>query len=300
VTANAAWPPIPYDGWRTTKDTFHLYTQVAGKLRLALSPPEPEWGHVALYVTSRGLTTSPIPYAERTFEVQFDLIDHALRIDASDGQMFRVALEPRTVADFFGIVMDALRALGIEVEITRMPSEIANPIPFDEDVVHASYDAALVREFWAALVQADRVLKVFRGSFLGRSTSVNFFWGTFDLAHTRYSGRPADPPPGSGMIYRHSADAELFCTGFWPGDDRLPEPAFFAYAYPRPDGIGRAEVDPPAAAWHDGVGEFILRYEDVRAAESPDDYLLAFVRSTYAASATLAGWDRGRLEPERT
>jgi Family of unknown function (DUF5996) len=237
-----------------------------------------------------------VPYEDRVFEVEFDLIDHALSVTASDGRRYRFALVPRTVADFYALVMEALRSLGIEVRISNVPSEVRDPIPFPEDTVHASYDPSAVGRFWQALVQVDRVLRVHRGTFLGRSSPVNFFWGSFDLAYLRYSGTPIEPPPGAGIIFRRAADAEQISTGFWPGDDRFAEPAFFAYAYPKPDGIERAAILPRAASWSDDLGEFLLPYEDIRTADSPTEDLLAFFRSTYEAGADLAGWNREALE----
>jgi hypothetical protein len=273
-----------------------MYTQVIGKLRLALSPPEPQWGHVALYVSARGLTTGPVPFEDRVFQVDFDLIDHAVSIAVSDGGMHRIALVSRAVADFYAMAMEALRSLGIDVRISVVPSEVPDPIPFPEDTVHASYDPASVNRFWRALVQVDKALRVHRGSFLGRSSQVNFFWGTFDLAYTRYSGRPAEPPPGSGLIYRHSADAEQICAGFWPGDERFPHPAFFSYTYPRPEGLEGSEILPRSASWSNEIGEFLLPYDDVRAARSPATDLQAFFETSYEAGAAMAGWDRRALE----
>jgi hypothetical protein len=296
MTAPDVWPDIPLEAWKDTKDTLHMYTQVIGKLRLALSPPEPEWAHVALYVTARGITTGPVPFRDRVFQADFDLIDHALSIAASDGGAHRIALVPRTVADFYGMVMEALRSLGIDVDISIVPSEVPDPIPFPEDTVHASYDPDSVHRFWRALVRIDKVLRVHRGSFRGRSSPVNFFWGTFDMAYTRYSGRPVAPPDGASVIYRRSADAEQICAGFWPGDERFARPAFFAYAYPKPDGIERAEILPTAASWNEEIGEFLLPYDDVRTSPSPAEDLLTFCRSTYEAAATVAGWDREALE----
>jgi hypothetical protein len=296
VTRSNAWPEIPFDAWKDTKNTLHMYTQVIGKLRLALSPTEPEWAHTALYVTARGLTTSPLPFEDRVFQADFDFIDHAVSIAASDGRTHRIPLVPRTVADFYGEVMDALRSLAIEVTISLVPSEVADPIPFPEDTLHSSYDPGAVGRFWRALAQVDKVLKIHRGSYLGRSSPVNFFWGTFDLAYTRYSGRPAEPPPGSGTIYRRSADAEQICAGFWAGDDRFARPAFFSYAYPKSEGLERTAILPVAASWNDEIGEFLLPYDDIRAAASPAQDLLAFFRSTYEAGATLGGWERASLE----
>jgi len=285
------WPDVPYKEWRDTKDTLHMYTQVVGKLRLALSPPEPQWAHVALYVTARGLTTGPIPYQERVFQVDFDLIEHELTISSSDGGVHRQALEPRPVAAFYDQVMKGLRSLGIDVRISTMPQEVPDPIPFPNDTVHASYDPASVTRFWRALVQVDQVLRVHRSTFLGRSSPVNFFWGTFDLAYARYSGHPAEPPAGAGIIYRRSADAEQICAGFWAGDERHPRPAFFSYTYPKPQRLERAEIHPSAASWNQEIGEFLIDYDAIRTAPSPAKDLLAFFRSTYEVGATLSGWE---------
>jgi len=296
VSQASPWPEIPYEAWRETRDTLHMYTQIIGKLRLALSPPEPEWAHVALYVTARGLTTGPVPFEDRVLQVDFDFIDHAVSFAASDGRTSRIALEPRSVAEFYAMVVEALRSLGIGVGISIVPSEVAEPIPFPQDTAHASYDRDSVHRFWQALVRVDTVLRAHRGSFLGRSSPVNFFWGTFDLALARYSGRRAEPPPGSGIIYRRSADAEQICAGFWPGDERVPYPAFFSYTYPRPEGLERAAIMPRSASWSDAIGELLLPYEDVRTAEAPGAVLLIFLQSAYRAGATLSGWDLSSLE----
>ncbi len=293
------WLEIPFDAWRETKDTLHMYTQVVGKLRLALSPPEPQWAHVTLYVTARGLTTGPMRSDRRIFQVDFDFVDHVLSIATSDGGLRRIPLVPRTVADFYGLVMEDLHSVGVDAKITTLPTEVPDPIPFPDDTVHAAYDAASINRFWRVLAQVDAVLREYRAPFLGRSTPVHFFWGTFDLACARYSGRPAEPPADAGLIHRRSADAEQACVGFWPGNDGFPEPAFFAYTYPKPDGLERASVRPDAAFWSDEIGEFLLRYDDARQASSPSDEMLAFFRSTYDAGATLAGWDRARLERPR-
>jgi Family of unknown function (DUF5996) len=282
---------MPYDDWRDTKDTLHLYTQVIGKLRLALSPPEPEWAHVAMYVTARGLTTGPIPYGDGVFQADFDLIDHALTVSTSDGGFHGIRLAPRTVADFYELVMRALRSLGIDADISATPQEVPDPIPFPEDTVHASYAAPSVTRFFQVLVQVDKVLRAHRASFLGRASVVNFFWGTFDLAYTRYSGRAAEPPQGAGGIVQRSADAEQICAGFWAGDGRYERPAFYSYMYPKREGFEREAIIPPAARWSDEMGEFLLDYDDVRTAASPAEELLAFLRSTYDAGATLGGWE---------
>jgi hypothetical protein len=291
-----AWPELPLAEWKPTRDTLHMYTQIVGKVRLVLSPTEPQWAHVALYVTARGLTTSPIAYDGRVFEIDFDLVDHALEIDVSDGSRRRIPLVPRTVAAFYAEVMEALRSLGIDVEITTKPQEVPDPIPFPEDEVHHDYDPQWANRFWRALVQVDAVLREYRARFRGRTTPTQFFWGSFDLACSRFSGRPADPPPGSNILYRLGMNAEDVCAGWWPGDDRFPEPAFYSYTYPKPDGLERAELRPPQAFWSDELGEFVLRYEDARAAESPRQAVLDFLQSAYEAGATLSNFDRAALE----
>ena len=258
-----AWPELPLHAWRDTCDTLHLWTQIAGKIRLKLAPPEPDWAHVTLYVTATGLTTSPIPCSgDRVFQIDFDLVDHALNIVVSDGSRRVLPLVPKTVKAFYAEVMEAVSSLGIECEVWPKPQEIPGAIPFTEDEVHRSYDAAWANRFFQVLYRVDAVMKEYRGRFVGRTTPVHFFWGTFDLAVTRYLG-----------------DAML-AGGFWPGDERFAEPAFFAYTYPKPDGIETAEP-----WWNDALGEFILPYEDVRTARSPREALLDFLERTYEAGA---------------
>jgi len=285
-----AWPAIPYQPWRETRDTLHMYTQVIGKLRLALSPFEPQWAHVPLYVSSRGLTTSPIPVGLRTFDAEFDFIDHALVMRTSDGSTERRPLGG-TVADFYQDVMRMLGRMRVDVAISVLPSEVADPIPFPEDRTHQTYDPQHAARFHHVLTMVDVVMKEHRARFRGRTTLVQFFWGTFDLALMRYSGRPAEPPPGAGVIARVGGDAEAICAGWWPGDERNPYPAFFAYAYPAPDGIASVSIQPPAAAWNSTAGEFLLPYDTARAADDPARALGDFLRSTYAGAAELMGWD---------
>jgi hypothetical protein len=291
-----SWPELPREAWKDTRDTLHMWTQVVGKVRLALAPPEPQWGHVPLYVTSRGLTTTPIPHGELTFSIEFDFIDHALVVQVSDGRRKNLALGPKSVARFYREVMDTLRSLGIAVAISPRPKEIPNPIPFLEDERHASYDPVWVNRYWQVLTRIDIVFKQHRARFSGRSSPVSFYWGTFDLSYTRYSGRPAEPPPGSDVIYRLGMNVECFELGFWPGDDRFPEPAFFAFAYPKPKGIEIAKPRPAEASWSEPLGEFVLRYADVRRATSPSRAILEFAESTYRAAAALAGWDVAALD----
>jgi hypothetical protein len=287
------WPALPYAAWKDTKDTLHMCLQVVGKVRLALTPVEPQWGNVPLYLTARGLTTSPLPSRPGTFDIEVDLVDHQVAVRGSDGAVRVVPLAARPVAAFYRDLVTALDEVGAKVEISTVPSEVADPVPFPDDTVHAAYDPERANRFWRVLAQVDLVFKEHRARFLGRASPVHFFWGSFDLAITRYSGRPAEPPPGADRIMRLSANAEQVCAGFWPGNEQVPEPAFFAYAYPKPDGIERAPVGPAAAFWSDALGEFLLRYEDVRSAASPQATILEFLETTYEAAARLAGWDPG-------
>jgi hypothetical protein len=267
-----------------------MYTQVLGKLRLALSPFEPQWGNVPLYVTARGLTTSPLPVGLRTLDAELDLIDHVLVLRTSDGRIERRPLGG-SVADFYRDVMSALATVQIDVSISVLPSEVANPIPFPDDTTHATYEPAQAARFFQVLSMVDLVLRQHRAGFRGRTTPVHFFWGTFDLALVRYSGRPATPPPGGGVIGRFGGDAEQVCVGWWPGDERLRNAAFFAYAYPKPEGIEQATIAPAGAAWSAEAGEFILPYDTARADSDPRQAILDFARSTYASGAALMGWD---------
>jgi hypothetical protein len=283
------WPELPYEAWRATRDTLHMKLQVVGKLRLALSPFEPEWANVPLYVTARGLNTSPLRHPSgEVFDVDVDLHDHTVRVRTGDGRVEEVALRARAVAEFYEDFTGALERSGVPVEITTLPSEVPDPIPFPEDTRHASYDPEWVQRFWRALASIDAVMKEHRAPFRGRSTPVNLFWGTFDLALTRYNGRPAEPH-GDGVIMRRSTDAEQICAGWWPGDERVPAPTFFAYVYPKPDGIEREP------GWDDGMGEFLLPYEDVRTAPEPRRALLDWLARTYDAGARLGGWDGSLL-----
>ena len=298
-----AWPALPLDGWRDTYATLHMWTQIVGKTRLVLAARVNHWWHVPLYVTARGLTTSAMPYNGRTFEVDFDFIDHTLLVRTSDGATRALPLMPRSVADFYQEYMSTLRALGIEVKIWPVPVEVEQAIPFAEDREHASYDAAHATRFWQVLLQADRVLKHFRGRFIGKSSPVHFFWGSFDLAVTRFSGRRAPEHPGGApnigaFVMREAYSHEVSSCGFWPGGGPLPEPIFYAYAYPEPDGFKDYLVHPAGASYSPNMGEFILPYEAVRTAPAPDKALLAFLQSTYEAAADLAKWNRGELERE--
>jgi hypothetical protein len=288
------WPPLPYEEWRETRDTLHMYTQVIGKLRLALSPFEPEWANVPLYLTARGLTTMPMPISGRTLDAEFDLIAHELVLRTSDGAIERRALGG-TVADFYTEVMRALGRLGVEVTLSVVPSEVATALPFPEDTTHATYVPEQAARFFAVLSRVDMVLKQHRAGFRGRTTPVQFFWGTFDLALVRYSGRPVTPE-GTGVIERFGGDAEEICAGWWSGDERVPYPAFYAYAYPKPAGIEGASLEPSGAAWNAAAGEFILPYDTVRALPDPAAAVLSFLRTTYADSAARLRWDPQLIE----
>jgi uncharacterized protein DUF5996 len=298
--APAAWPDLPLAAWRDTCATLHLWTQVVGKVRLARAAMINHWWQVPLYVTTRGLTTSPIPHGARTFQIDFDFIAHRLVIQTSDGAMDSFTLEPRSVADFHAEVMGRLRALGLETRIWTMPVEIAEPIPFEHDHTHAAYDRDYAQRFWRVLVQADRVLTTFRARFAGKVSPVHFFWGSFDLAVTRFSGRPAPRHPGApnvaDVVTREAYCEEVSSAGFWPGGAGMEKPVFYSYAYPVPAGFADAAVRPAAAFFSGEMGEFLLPYEAVRRAPSPDAMLLEFLQSTYEAAAALGRWDRANLE----
>jgi hypothetical protein len=295
-----AWPELPYEGWRDTLETLHRWTQIVGKLRLAQSPFEAEWQNVPLYVSARGLTTGPVPYGDIAFEAIFDFLDHDLILTTSDGDVRRLRLEPRAVSDFYRGVLDTLDQMGVSLEISDLEVEIPGGRPFSDDNQHTMYDPEPVRRFFRILSRVDQVLKGWRARFWGKATPVNFWWGSFDLGTARFSGRPAAPPPGSDVIFRYGMDAEEVTGGFWPGDARFPRAAFFAYAYPKPDGIERAEVRPAAAFWSRELGEFVLPYDDVRLAADPERAIVAFLDSVYEAAASLGGWDRHRLEVRDT
>ncbi len=286
------WPELPYDAWRETKDTLHMKLQVVGKVRLALAPMEPQWANVPLYLTARGLNSSPIRHpGGEMFDVDVDFSDHEVRIRAGNGLVEVVPLRARPVAEFYEELLRALERAGVPVELSVVPSEVADPIPFPEDTRHASYEPDWAWRFWRAMLSIDAVLKEHRAGFRGKTSPVHFFWGSFDLALTRYSGRPADPPPDSDTITSHSADAEQIAAGWWPGDARVEAPTFFAYALPRPDGIEGAQLAPADASWSEDLGEFLLPYEAVRQAADPRRALLDFLRTTYEAGARLGGWD---------
>jgi hypothetical protein len=299
--AHDPWPELPTAAWRETYATLQLWTQIVGKVRLKRSPWLNHSWHVALYVTARGLTTSPIPDGTRSFQIDFDFIDHVLRISTSDGATRQLALAGQSVASFYAAVMANLAELGIDVAIDEMPNELPDPIRFSQDNLHASYDAAAVRSFFQILLSTDAVLKQFRTGFLGKASPVHFFWGSFDLAVTRFSGRRAPRHPGGvphmpDDVACEAYSHEVSSAGFWPGGGAIDYPAFYSYAYPEPAGFRATPVRPEAAFFSEALGEFILPYDAVRTAADPDKALLEFLQSTYEAAANAAKWDRDVLE----
>jgi Family of unknown function (DUF5996) len=299
------WPSLPFQDWKDTCVTLHMWTQIVGKIRLVQTPWINHSWHTTLYVTSRGLTTLPIPYEGRTFQIDFDFIDHQLLIQASDGGVKTMALGPRSVADFYQELFAKLAELSLNVKIHTIPNELANPIPFEKDHEHAAYESDYANRFWRALVQADRVFKRFRARFIGKCSPVHFFWGSFDLAVTRFSGRTAPKHPGGiphlpDWVAQEAYSHEVSSLGFWPGGDMAPEALFYAYGYPEPPGFAQASVRPAGAVYHEGLREFVLPYRIVQSSPDPELALLEFAQSTYDAVAHLAQWDRPALErPER-
>jgi hypothetical protein len=294
-----AWPDLTLSAWEDTRDTFHMWTQVVGKIRLALEPMINHWWQVPLYVSARGLTTSLMHADTRGLEIEFDLVDHVLDLRTSDGRNRKVALEPRSVASFYEATMGALGELGVHVPILGRPVEVVEAIPFMQDEKHHAYDGAAVQRFWRALVQAHRVMTRFRGRFVGKASPVHFFWGGPDLAVTRFSGRPAPKHPGgvphcADWVQELAYSHEVSSCGFWPGGSA--EGSFYSYAYPRPEGFADWPVTPDAAYFDDASGEFLLPYAAVRTADDPDAFLLSFFESTYEAAAELGRWDRAALE----
>lgn len=295
------WPDIPYNDWAGSLATLHLWTQVIGKIRLERTPWTNHSWHVPLYLNARGLASSPIAHGAHIFEMEFDFLAHQMAIRTADGSSAQVALKPRSVADFYSETMSALDKLGLATKIYTTPSEIADAIPFEKDETHRDYDPGSVNRFWRALLQVDRVFKEFRARFSGKCSPVHFFWGSFDLAVTRFSGREAPPHPGGvpnfpDWVAREAYSHEVSSAGFWPGGGGVDYPAFYSYAYPAPDNFSTANVQPGDARWSDELGEFLLPYDAVRLAKSPDDTLLTFLQSTYEAAADPGNWDREALE----
>jgi Family of unknown function (DUF5996) len=291
-----AWPALPLAEWADTYATLHMWSQIVGKVRLGLSPRVNHWWEVPLYVSGRGLTTSPIPYEKGIFEIQFDFIDHKLDIVTNDGEIRSLRLAPRTVADFYADFKEMLHSLGISVRIWSMPVEVPNPIQFDQDRTHVAYDPEYAHRFWRILVTVDSIFKEFRSRFLGKASPVHFFWGSFDLAVTRFSGRRAPERVGADSITREAYSHEVISVGFWPGGGDMKAAAFYAYAAPEPAGFGDRPVLPAKAFYSKQMKEFFLLYDDVRAASSPRNALLEFCQSTYEAGADLGKWDRVNLE----
>ena len=294
------WPALPLAAWKDTSATLHMWTQIVGKVRMALTPMINHWWNVPLYVSARGLTTSPMPFGSRAFEIEFDFVAHKLCIRVNDGTSREIPLVPRSVADFYQEFMAALHGMGLDVHIWKMPVEIPDPIPFDEDRVHVSYDPDYAHRFWKILVSVDSVFKEFRSRFIGKSSPVHFFWGSFDLAVTRFSGRRAPEREGADPITKEAYSHEVISVGFWPGSGNIKDAAFYAYAAPEPPGFSTTPVRPQKAFYEPQMKEFILMYEDVRLSNSPTSLLLDFAQSTYEAGATLAQWDRAALERPAT
>ena len=296
-----SWPDLPLAAWSETYATLHMFIQIVGKVRLAQTPWVNHSWHVTLYVTARGLTTSPIPYGDRTFQIEFDFIAHELRVLSSDGGISGFILEPQSVAAFYARLLEEMAKLGLQVTICRKPNEVVEPIRFDQDETHKAYDREYVNRFWRILVQSDRIFKEFRARFVGKSSPVHFFWGAPDLAVTRFSGRSAPQHPGGiphlpDWVAREAYSQEVSSCGFWPGGGPIPYPAFYSYAYPEPAGFSMAPVKPGSAFYSTDLREFILPYDVVRQSQSPDETLLDFLQTTYEAAADLAKWDRGLLE----
>jgi len=301
ASRSTEWPGLPLEAWSDTYATLHLWTQIVGKVRLAQSPWTNHCWHVTLYVTARGLTTSPIPYGAKIFQIDFDFIDHHLVIYSSDGDSTSMPLQPQSVAAFYRGLMQKLGQLGLQIRINRRPNEVPNPIPFDQDEEHRAYDREYANRFWRVLVEADRVFKTFRARFIGKCSPVHFFWGAPDLAVTRFSGRRAPEHPGGipnlpDWITRDAYSHEVSSCGFWPGGGPVPHAAFYSYAYPEPAGFSAVKVRPGAAFYSGDLREFLLPYDAVRESDSPDDTLLEFLQTTYEAAAESATWDRAALE----
>jgi hypothetical protein len=294
---SAIWPRLPLDEWRETHDTLHMWLQIVGKTRLALAPRQNHWWHVTLYVTSRGLTTMPMPYGPGTFEVEFDFVDHRLLLQTSAGAVREMRLRPQAVADFYREYLGILGDLGIAVKLWPVPVEVEHTVPFPEDRGHAAYDATYANRFWQALLRADTLLKRFQGRFVGKSSPVHFFWGAFDLAHTRFSGRPIlERNETEWWVLREANSHEEISFGFWPGSGTVQQPAFYAYARPEPPGLATAPIRPQGAYYSRDLSDFILPYDDARSAPSPDQAVLDFLESVYDAAAELAHWDRAALD----
>ena len=290
------WPELNWADWSRTAETLHMWTQIVGKTRLALSPLQAHWWNVPLYVSARGLSTSAMPYGGEMLEIEFDFVSHDLRFRLSDGKSLVTPLRTQSVAEFYKEYQRSLAALGVSVKIHPVPCELKEPIPFAEDTQHADYDAEFANRFWRALVRSDQIFQRFSTGFIGKVSPVHFFWGSFDLAVTRFSGRPAPAREGADSITREAYSHEVISAGFWPGNGGFGDAAFYCYAAPAPMGLDKAAIRPATAGYNTALGEFILKYDDLRAESSPDDALAEFLESSSGAAAVLAGWDRGSLE----
>jgi Family of unknown function (DUF5996) len=291
-----AWPQLEWAQWEPTATTLHMWTQIVGKVRLALTPMQAHWWNVPLYVSARGLTTSAMQTGSEMLDIEFDFVSHDLRLRLSSGASLAMPLRPQSVADFYREFQQCLALLGVSVHIHPMPVEVRDPIRFDRDTQHAAYDVEAAHRFWRVLVHADQLFQRFSSSFIGKVSPVHFFWGSFDLAVTRFSGRRAPERPGADAVTREAYSHEVISAGFWPGNGGFGEAAFYCYAAPVPDGLAAAKLKPDAAHYDTNLNEFLLKYNDVRRHPSPDDAVLAFLESTYAAAAELAKWDRAALE----
>jgi hypothetical protein len=290
------WPALNWPHWQKTADTLHMWTQIVGKTRLALSPLQAHWWNVPLYVSARGLSTSAMPYGSEFLEITFDFVSHELRFLMSTGATLSTPLRAQSVAGFYSEYQRSLGALGVSVNIHPVPVELPHPIPFSEDTEHASYDPHAAHQFWRVLMHADKVFQEFSSRFVGKVSPVHFFWGSFDLAVTRFSGRPAPPREGADAVTREAYSHEVISAGFWPGNGGYGAAAFYCYAAPVPEGLADAKIQPPAAMWDKGLGEFIFKYDALRAEPSPDAALLEFLESAYSSAADTAKWDRAALE----
>jgi hypothetical protein len=296
-----AWPELPLEAWAETYATLHRWMQIVGKIRLVQGPSLNHCWDSTLYVTARGLGTSPMPHGHSTFEIDFDFVEHRLKIESSDGGVGGFPLRRESVAAFYRRLMDEMESLGVPVRIHKRPNEVADPVPFDEDEAHAAYDPEYANRFWRVLVQCERVFRAFRGRFVGKCSPVHFFWGAPDLAVTRFSGRVAPEHPGGipnlpDRVTREAYSHEVSSCGFWPGGGPVSHPVFYSYAYPEPSGFAAATVRPREATWNPDLREFLLPYDVVRTSQDPDTVLLEFLQSTYEAAATLGKWDREALE----
>jgi len=292
----AQWPELPWEAWADTANTLHMWTQIVGKTRLALTPLQNHWWNVPLYVTARGLGTSAMAYGDDVLDIEFDFLVHELHLRMGSGANQVMKLKARTVADFYAEYLGCLKELGVAVRIMPMPVEVADPVRFDIDAQHKSYDPEYVHRFWQVLVHAEKVFRAWGTGFLGKVSPVHFFWGSFDLAVTRFSGRVAPPRPGADMIQREAYSHEVISAGFWPGNGGYGTAAFYCYAAPVPEGLSEAKVRPDGAGWDKALGEFVFKYDAVRALAAPEKAVMEFVESSYGAAADVAKWDRAALE----